>query len=389
MIKEKPLYLAIDASSVKSEGGIIHLASILSEVNYSSDYVSKIVIWCFPDLKIRLPSSSKISYCIIPSRYKNILMRLFWQLILLPRDSNFLKCEAIYVPSGICFNRNLPVILFLQNLLPFQPKEMIRYGLTFNLFRLIFIRFAQGISILMAKSIIFPSFYASNIIRKSLFYNTSLPYYVVYHGVNLDFVSKPLDQISINNYSLDFPFIISYISIIDVYKHHLNVFRAVKLLIKEDNLPVKLNFIGSADSNFAKKIISKIQSNPSIDSWFSYYPNIKHSLLKSFYSNSDLIINASSCESFGLSVLEAMACGKPIAASKDTVFKEILGESANYFDCLDYQDIYSCLRSLIYSAPKRTSIVNTSQIQIKRFSWASSSRNTFRAIFESVRNPSS
>ena len=45
-----------------------------------------------------------------------------------------------------------------------------------------------------------------------------------------------------------------------------------------------------------------------------------------FMSNTDIYIQPSLCETFGVKVIEAMACGKPIIATQIPVFEEKINE---------------------------------------------------------------
>ena len=96
----------------------------------------------------------------------------------------------------------------------------------------------------------------SFVISSSFFFNSKVPLSTIYHGVDQNFCFTPSPQKSIKHFSQNKPFIISYISIIDVYKNHLNVFKAVKEIIDKKNLPLHLQFIGSSNSKFAKNLLA-------------------------------------------------------------------------------------------------------------------------------------
>ena len=381
---KKPIKIAIDASSIHSEGGIVHLIGILSSQKLPNNYVSKIYIWGFSDTLARFPKSNNIFYFKLSKIFKNIFLRLFWQLLLFPKDHFLLKCDALYVPSGICLFSPLPKILFFQNLIPFQWINLKKYKFSKTFFRLILVRVFQIISSHFASSIIFPSKFSLNIISNSLFFNSKVPIYSIYHGVEKKFFSSPVPQKSIKYFSKKQPYIISYISIIDVYKNHLNVFKAVQKIIAKNNLPIHLQFIGSSNSKYAKNILFQIFQNKNIKSWFSYIPKMNHDLLPSVYKKSNLIINASSCESFGMGGLESILSGQPVLASNSTVYQEILGKGALYFNELDENDIYHCILKFIYSVEKRNKVILEASKKEKKFTWEKCSSKTFKKIRNSV-----
>jgi len=380
----KPINLAIDASSIRSEGGLLHLIGILSSQELPNKYVSKIYVWGFPDALERLPKSKYIFYFRVSKIFKNIFLRLFWQLFLFPNNNYLLKCNALYVPSGICLFSPLPKILFFQNLIPFQWMNLRKYKFSKTFFRLILIRVFQLISSHFATSIIFPSEFSLKIISNSIFFNSKVPVFTIHHGVEKKFCSTPSLQKNIEYYSKTKPFIISYISIIDVYKNHLNVFKAVKKIIETKNLPLHLQFIGSSNSKYAKNILSQIFKNKDVGSWFSYIPEMKNDLLPNVYKNSNLIINASSCESFGMGGLESILSGQPVLASNSTVYQEILGKGAMYFNEMDVNDIYDSILNFIYSVDKRNQVIIEALKKETDFTWKKCSSKTFKKIRNSV-----
>tara|TARA_B100000886_G_scaffold340100_1_gene307912 strand:- start:362 stop:1294 length:933 start_codon:yes stop_codon:yes gene_type:complete len=309
---------------------------------------------------------------------------MFWQIFLLPKNNFLKKCNALYVPSGICLFSPLPKILFFQNLIPFQWEHLKKYKFSKTFFRLIIIRFFQVFSSHFASSIIFPSKFSLNIISNSFFFNSKVPISTIYHGVEKKFYFTPYPQKSIKYFSKDQPFIISYISIIDVYKNHLNVFKAVQKIINKKKLPINLQFIGSSNSKYAKNILFQILQNKDVKSWFSYIPEIRHDLLPNIYRNSNLLINASSCESFGMGGLESILSGQPVLASNSTVYQEILGRGALYFNELDVNDIYHSILDFIDSVEKRNRVIKKASKKEREFSWQKCSSKTFKEIRNSV-----
>ncbi len=381
---KKPLNIAIDASSIHSEGGLVHLIGILSAQDLPNNVVSKIYVWGFSETLSRLPICNNICYLKVSKIFKNIFFRMFWQIFLLPKNNFLKKCNALYVPSGICLFSPLPKILFFQNLIPFQWEHLKKYKFSKTFFRLIIIRFFQVFSSHFASSIIFPSKFSLNIISNSFFFNSKVPISTIYHGVEKKFYFTPYPQKSIKYFSKDQPFIISYISIIDVYKNHLNVFKAVQKIINKKKLPINLQFIGSSNSKYAKNILFQILQNKDVKSWFSYIPEIRHDLLPNIYRNSNLLINASSCESFGMGGLESILSGQPVLASNSTVYQEILGRGALYFNELDVNDIYHSILDFIDSVEKRNRVIKKASKKEREFSWQKCSSKTFKEIRNSV-----
>ena len=123
---KKNIKVAIDASFIKSDGGINHLNNILKFADISKKNISKIYIWSFKESKLNFENLLNIESIEISSKYKGLFRHLFWQFFIFPMRINLLS-DVIYLPAGIAFYTQKPLILFFQNLLPFRFNEIIKY----------------------------------------------------------------------------------------------------------------------------------------------------------------------------------------------------------------------------------------------------------------------
>lgn len=88
------------------------------------------------------------------------------------------------------------------------------------------------------------------------------------------------------------------------------------------------------------------------------------------------------CEGFGLPPLEAMAKGSPVLAARATVFPEILGDAALFFDPYDILSLRSALISVWNDAALRALLRNRGFARTSDFSWARMARETL-AVYRS------
>lgn len=85
-----------------------------------------------------------------------------------------------------------------------------------------------------------------------------------------------------------------------------------------------------------RKLIRALKRNFSIKMHIGW---ISHKRLPLLYRSADLFVRTSLYESFGLGVIESMACGVPVVAPDYATFPEILGDAGIYFHVQDSEDL--------------------------------------------------
>ncbi len=100
------------------------------------------------------------------------------------------------------------------------------------------------------------------------------------------------------------------------------------------------------------------------------------------YSVCRVFVFPSLHEGFGLTPLEAMACGAPVVCSRASALPEVVGDAALLFDPLDANDIAAaCLRALTDDA-LRAEMRARSLRQAARFRWEDAARQTLEVYRE-------
>lgn len=112
---------------------------------------------------------------------------------------------------------------------------------------------------------------------------------------------------------------------------------------------------------------------------------IEDNQLPSLYSGATALVYPSLYEGFGLPVLEAMACGVPVACSNTSSLPEVAGEAALLFDPTDVDQIYSSMQELLSDDRLRN---NLSEVGIKRarhFTWEKTAKQTL-SLYNTLKN---
>ncbi len=93
-------------------------------------------------------------------------------------------------------------------------------------------------------------------------------------------------------------------------------------------------------------------------------------------------------EGFGIPILEAMACGTPMALSNVSSLPEVAGDSAIYFNPRDIDDMANKIRQAI-SEGGNSEYVKTGFERVKHFSWNKTAQETFnvyKRVYEQHNN---
>jgi len=89
-------------------------------------------------------------------------------------------------------------------------------------------------------------------------------------------------------------------------------------------------------------------------------------------------------EGFGLPILEAMACGVPVVASRGGALEEVAGDAAILVDPLDHAAIAAAIERLLDDAALREAVARKGLDRAAQFSWERTARETLRVYEQAI-----
>lgn len=375
--------IAINTTSAVAGGGVTYIKNLLtylSKINTNHQYLILTTlkgkeIFCFQHPHFRFLPFRMVS--------RNPLLRILWEQLILPFVLKKEGVDVLFSPGNICpLFTQLPNVVMIQNIEPFSDDLSRGRGLTQRI-RLKLLKILTMISIKKAQRVIFPSMKARTLTERSgaLIQHAE----VVYHGIDKEiFYPRTEDDICRQckkKYGLD-KFIL-YVSHIQRYKNFFELIKAFVLLKDKIGNDIQLVFAGRCfDEEYYKEMQDFIREHRYEDR-IIFLGNVPYEELPFLYSACMIFVYPSICESFGMTLVEAMACGAPILASDIEPMTEICANAAIYFDPTNPAAIADVIHKTLLDKDIVSKLKTNSLTRAKDFSWENTAKSTLR-VFENI-----
>lgn len=365
--------IAIDATILRSQNTgtgfyIINLLNGLIKYDKENEYIifgNKEVIEKFVFLNNK-------NFRIENVLFKNRIVRVLWQLFILPFKLKKLNVNILHSTNYITplFKFNLKFIVTIHDL------TFIIFPEKFTIVKRLFFRFMVPIFIRRADKIITVSENTKNDIIKFLkvpkekISVTFETYNECYDSdIKKEDSKKILDKYGINkNYFL-------FVGMIEPRKNILSILKAFIEL--DEELDEDLVIVGKKGwyyreiEEFMENIKNKRLKNRIIFTGF-----VSEKELVSIYKNAEIFIYPSFYEGFGIPPLEAMVCGVPVITSNTSSIPEVVGDAAIKIDPYNYIELKEAIKVLKHNPQKRKEMSIKGVEQSKKFSSKKFAENT-------------
>ena len=154
------------------------------------------------------------------------------------------------------------------------------------------------------------------------------------------------------------------------HKNHIRLIKAYADLKKQEANPWPLVLRGDSgqDTGKTKTLIKAEIKNLNLEKDVVWLPRLAYHELPFLYSGAGALIFPSLFEGCGIPVIEAMACGCPVAVSDIEVAKEFAGEAAFFFNGKSIGNICNAMARLQKDSNFREKFINKGIIKSKIFS---------------------
>jgi len=147
-------------------------------------------------------------------------------------------------------------------------------------------------------------------------------------------------------------------------KNILTVLQVVKHL-KDQGLPVCLWKTGGKFTPDQQTFIQQHQ----LEQQIIHFGNPDKEMLVGIYNAADMLVAPSLYEGFGLTILEAMACGISVITSNKSSLPEVAGDAAILVDPTDVGAISTAVCRIHQDADYRQQLIDRGLARVRLFSW--------------------
>jgi glycosyltransferase involved in cell wall biosynthesis len=355
-----------------SGGLICYLKGVLAIPAEASGV--RITLVCSPTLARELGElNSSVRVITVPTLEKAISAQL-WEQMHLARFMRRLRPDVLFCASGSprSLPAGVPVVAACHNILYFDQKEFHKYRYS-RLWWRFMRRLNRKLRALYPKTagVIFTSQYSQELAVREL--PGIRQHTVIANGVEAAFLADgpvpTIDQAPRN---------ILYVSTVYLYKYQWNVVKAVKQLRESTGRDYQLWLAGNADEDpLGRRELLRVVEQEQAGAFTHLLGNISHDALPALLRKADLFVFASSCEAFGITLLEAMASGLPVACSNRSGLPDLLRDAGEYFNPEDATEIASAIARLCAGGAIRRQYAERAMRYAREYTWSGCAEETF------------
>ncbi len=304
----------------------------------------------------------------------NSLWRLlFFEQLKLPRLTQSLKADVVFSPANYGPLLCSRTAILLRNALSVGFVER-RWN---KILYWLLLYIGTMLSIVRARRVVSVSQYAQKSTTGSVFNMASKKFQTVPHGISSSFFADGDIQREQN----------TLLCVSDIYvQKNLHTFFEALPKVRAAFPDLKVRIAGApVDQDYNASLHKRLQDLGFSDH-VEFMGNLDAQELRACYQRTALFVFPSTVETFGNPLVEAMACGAPVASSNTAAMPEVAGDAAAYFDPHDANDMARVILALLNDEERRKELSRLGIERSKKYSWDETARKTADVLIEAARN---
>lgn len=205
--------------------------------------------------------------------------------------------------------------------------------------------------------------------------------YVVHHGFDAQFFGTGLSEAErsevLDRHGLEAGTYALYVGALQPRKNLVRLIGAFNKI--KETIPEMRLVLAGEPAWLSDRILEAREASP-YTSDIILTGRVSFTSLRALYQGARLFVFPSLYEGFGLPILEAFASGVPVLTADNSSLREVAGEGALYVDASSSTDIEEKLALLWSDETLRRTCIDRSLIELKRFSWDKTARETLDLI---------
>ncbi len=343
---------------------LIKQLQILDKVNEYFIFVNNV-----KDIDV-LPKTSNFNIVQVkPSSYP------VWEQYHLPKAVKEHKVDILHCTSNTApISLNVPLILTLHDII-YLEKWNFTQGTSYQIVGNLYRRWNVPIVVKNAKHILTVSNFERDRITSHFKFNQN-QVSTAYNGVGKHFapITDKAELLRIKElYHLPDDYIF-FLGNTDPKKNVIGVLKALSILKQKGQLKSKLLML-DINRNYLSNLMKQINDESLMDDivFSGYVPNKD---LPAIYNQASLFLYPSLRESFGIPLLEAMACGAPLITSNTSSMPEIADNAALYVNPFNANEIADAIVKLQNDNDLKKELVTNGFKRVENFTWENNAKLT-------------
>jgi len=326
------------------------------------------------ELGVFLPPEHDYTLYTVSTRWKSPVLNILWQNLFLPFLCASRGYDVVFLPAA---NRRLPLWLPSPTVGTVHDFSSMHIDGKYDPLRDVYIKRVLPLLVRRLTRVIADS----ECTKQDIVKYACVPaerVAVIPLGVDHD-VYYPRDKQDAqqrigSKYHVTPPYIL-YISRIEhPGKNHVRLIRAFERIKRETDLPHQLVLAGS-DWTRAEEV-HKVAEATRLGDDIRFTGFVESADLPYLYCGADLFVFPSLFEGFGMPILEAMACGIPVACSNTSSLPEVAGDSAAYFDPADENAMAHAVAELLSGPDAMNHLARIGRERSAQFTWRAAAEQT-------------